>query len=45
MKLSEQVGAPVEIISEKGKGGWLKVKFFNNDTLAGLLDRMGLRYD
>lgn len=45
MKLSEQVGAPVEIISEKGTGGWLKVKFFNNDTLAGLLDRMGLRYD
>ncbi|KTC72516.1 partition protein ParB [Legionella birminghamensis] len=45
MKLSEQVGAPVEIVSEKGSGGWLKLKFFNNDTLAGLLDRMGLRYD
>lgn len=43
--LAEQMGAPVQIISEKGKGGWLQVKFFDNDTLAGLLERMGLRYD
>ncbi|MDR3502065.1 MAG: ParB/RepB/Spo0J family partition protein [Legionella sp.] len=43
--LAEQVGAPVEIIDDNGNGGWLKVKFFNNDTLAGLLERLGLRYD
>ncbi|CAM4491433.1 MAG: putative chromosome-partitioning protein ParB [Legionella sp.] len=43
--LAEQVGAPVEIIDDNGDGGWLKVKFFNNDTLAGLLERLGLRYD
>lgn len=43
--LSEQIGAPVQIVNEKGQGGWLQVKFFDNDTLAGLLDRMGLRYD
>lgn len=43
--LSEQVGAPVEIINDNEQGGFLKVKFFNNDTLAGLLDRLGLRYD
>lgn len=43
--LAEQIGAPVQIISEKGQGGWLQVKFFDNDTLAGLLERMGLRYD
>lgn len=43
--LAEQVGAPVQIVSENGKGGWLKVKFFDNDTLTGLLERMGLRYD
>lgn len=43
--LSDQIGAPVQIIAEKGQGGWLQVKFFDNDTLAGLLDRMGLRYD
>ncbi|MFT4059392.1 MAG: ParB/RepB/Spo0J family partition protein [Legionella sp.] len=43
--LSEQVGAPVEIDSENNDGGWLKVKFFDNDTLAGLLERLGLRYD
>lgn len=43
--LAEQVGAPVQIINEGGDGGWLKVKFFDNDTLAGLLERLGLRYD
>jgi ParB family chromosome partitioning protein len=45
MVLAEQVGAPVQIISDSDDGGWLKVKFFDNDTLAGLLERLGLRYD
>ncbi|WP_454784408.1 ParB/RepB/Spo0J family partition protein [Legionella sp. WA2024007413] len=43
--LAEQVGAPVQIINDHGDGGWLQVKFFDNDTLAGLLERLGLRYD
>ncbi|MGC1182587.1 ParB/RepB/Spo0J family partition protein [Legionella sp.] len=43
--LAEQVGAPVQIVSDNEDGGWLKVKFFDNDTLAGLLERLGLRYD
>ncbi|MGL5743379.1 MAG: ParB/RepB/Spo0J family partition protein [Legionella sp.] len=43
--LAEQVGAPVEITNDNEDGGWLKVKFFDNDTLAGLLERLGLRYD
>lgn len=43
--LSEQVGAPVQIVNDNEEGGWLKVKFFDNDTLAGLLERLGLRYD
>ncbi|KTC80502.1 ParB/RepB/Spo0J family partition protein [Legionella cherrii] len=43
--LSEQVGAPVQIINDNEHGGWLQVKFFDNDTLAGLLERLGLRYD
>lgn len=42
--LSEQVGAPVKF-DDEGTGGWLKLKYFNNDTLAGLLDKLGLRYD
>jgi ParB family transcriptional regulator, chromosome partitioning protein len=45
INLAEQIGAPVQIITEKGQGGWLQVKFFDNDTLAGLLERMGLSYD
>lgn len=43
--LAEQVGAPVQIVDDGVDGGWLKVKFFDNDTLAGLLERLGLRYD
>lgn len=43
--LGEQLGAPVQIINDNMEGGWLKVKFFNNDTLAGLLERLGLSYD
>lgn len=45
MQLAEQVGAPVQIVNDKDNGGWLQIKFFDNDTLAGLLERMGLRYD
>lgn len=44
-QLADQFGAPVEIAPEKNQGGWLKIKYFDNDTLAGLLERMGLRYD
>ncbi|EHL30637.1 ParB/RepB/Spo0J family partition protein [Legionella drancourtii] len=43
--LAEQVGAPVQIVTDNEDGGWLQVKFFDNDTLAGLLERLGLRYD
>ncbi len=45
VKLGEQVGAPVEIICTQEGSGWLQVKFFSNETLVGLLERMGLRYD
>ena len=43
-QLAEQVGSPVQILTEES-GGWLKIKFFDNETLVGLLERMGLRYD
>ncbi len=44
-QLAEQMGTPVQIVTDNDQGGWLKIKFFDNDTLAGLLERMGLRYD
>ena len=44
-QLSEQLGTPVHITSDDNAGGFLKIKFFDNDTLAGLLERLGLRYD
>ena len=43
--IAEQVGAPVLITPESNQSGWLKIKFFDNDTLSGLLERLGLRYD
>lgn len=43
--LAEQMGTPVQIINDISGGGWLHLKFFDNDTLAGLLERMGLSYD
>lgn len=44
-QLSEQMGTPVDIVTDNEQGGWLKIKFFDNDTLSGLLEKMGLRYD
>jgi len=44
--LSEQLGTPVLIEDNAAQnGGWLKLKYFDNDTLAGLLEQLGLRYD
>lgn len=44
-QLAEQMGTPVQILADAEQGGWLKIKFFDNDTLTGLLERMGLSYD
>jgi ParB family transcriptional regulator, chromosome partitioning protein len=43
--IGEQVGSKAEIEQDDGNGGWLKIKFFDNDTLAGLLDKMGVSYE
>ena len=45
MLLSEQVGTPVQIIADNQVGGLLQFKFFDNEMLSGLLERIGLRYD
>lgn len=42
--ISEQFGAKTEIEQDSADGGWLKIKFYDNDTLAGLLDKMGINY-
>ena len=43
--VSEELGAPVKIEMLSDKTGWLKLKFFNADTLEGILDKMGLEYE
>ena len=43
--LAEHIGSPVRIMNEGLEGGWLQLKFFDHDTLSGLLERLGLRYD
>lgn len=42
--VSETIATEVEIETQ-GDGGWLKLKFFNNDTLASVLDRLGVKYE
>lgn len=44
-QLAEYLGAPIEIITQPNQGGWLKIKYFNHETLAGLLERIGFSYD
>lgn len=43
--LSEQVGTHVEYETSKNGAGWLKFKFFNQESLEGLLEKLGLSYD
>jgi ParB family chromosome partitioning protein len=43
--ITEQVGTQVTLDYEENGVGWLKFKFFDNDTLAGLLQKLGLSYD
>lgn len=43
--ICEQVGTDVKLEVLANGEGWLKFKFFNQDTLEGLLERLGLRYD
>lgn len=44
--ISEQLGTVVQIEPDGGYlSGELKIKFFNNDTLAGILDKLGIKYN
>jgi ParB family chromosome partitioning protein len=42
--ISNHLNTPVEIDTE-AKGGWLKIKFYDNDTLTGILERIGLQLE
>jgi ParB family chromosome partitioning protein len=41
-RISEQLGTEVQLIPDKKGGGWMKVRYFNNDTLSGVLARLGI---
>ncbi|NBX84833.1 MAG: ParB/RepB/Spo0J family partition protein [Gammaproteobacteria bacterium] len=43
--MMEQVGTEVKLEQLSNGEGWLKFKFFNQDNLVGLLERLGLSYD
>ncbi len=44
--ISAQLGADVklEVNLNKKDSGWLKIKYFDNETLSGILDRLGISY-
>jgi ParB family transcriptional regulator, chromosome partitioning protein len=40
---SEQLGSPVKLEhDEKQRSGWLKIKYYNPEILAGILERLGI---
>ncbi len=44
--VSEQFGAEVKLEADQSQSsGWLKIRYFDYDTLSGLLDKMGVRYE
>jgi ParB family chromosome partitioning protein len=42
--ISEQCSTQSVIETDSNGAGWLKLKFFDNDTLAGILDKLGVDY-
>lgn len=43
---SEQFGSPVKLDPDLNQStGWIKIRYFNNETLAGLLDKIGVKYE
>ena len=44
--IAEQVGTEVKLDADPSQqSGWLKIRYFNNETLAGLLEKMGVEYE
>lgn len=44
--MSEQLGTKVQVEPDGGYlSGELKIKFYSNETLAGILDRLGIKYN
>lgn len=43
--IAEQMGTPIKLeVDTNQKSGWIKIRYFDNDILAGLLDKMGIQY-
>jgi ParB family chromosome partitioning protein len=44
--ISNQIGSEVKLEPDDKKiGGWLKIRYFNNEILTGILDRFGIDYN
>lgn len=45
--ISNHVGSEtkLEIDADKKNSGWLKIRYFNNEILTGILDKLGIKYD
>ncbi len=44
--ISEKMGTEIKFDQElAGPSGWLKIRYYDPDTLAGLLDKMGVEYE
>lgn len=44
--ISDQIGTPIKFEQELNRrGGWLKVRYFDNETLVGILTKIGIKYE
>lgn len=44
--VADQIGTEIKFEQDLNRrGGWLKVRYFNNETLAGILDKMDIQYN
>jgi ParB family chromosome partitioning protein len=44
--ISETIGTPVSFDADDNQqSGWLKIRYYDPETLAGLLDKMGINYE
>jgi ParB family transcriptional regulator, chromosome partitioning protein len=44
--MSDQLGSEVKLEADSNQkgGGWLKIRYFNNEILTGILDKLGMNY-
>ena len=43
--ITEQLGSDAQLEMDNQQGGWLRIRYGSHEILAGLLDKIGVKYD